>query len=169
MTRFPARARLSERLAGGAARVLSNRRLMRLPIALYRARLGFLLGTRFMMVEHTGRKTGASRQVVLEVFGHPHPGTFLAVSGFGEKAQWFRNVRADPHVRISVGRHASSPATARVLTGAEARDALREYAARHGRAWRTFKPVIESTLGKPIDDGQTELPMVAFDLDSPSG
>ncbi|GAB3566360.1 nitroreductase family deazaflavin-dependent oxidoreductase [Spelaeicoccus albus] len=158
-------AKLTAGLTRGAERVLRNRRLMRMPILLYRARLGFLLGSRFVLVEHTGRKSGLRRQVLLEVFGHPAPGSYIVVSGFGGKAQWFRNVQADPRVRISVGRRTSTPATARLLAGAEADDALHAYAARHPRAWETFKPVIESTLGRPIRDRDTELPLIAFDID----
>jgi hypothetical protein len=43
------------------ARVLANRALMRAPIWLYRARLGFLFGSRTLMLEHIGRKSGARR------------------------------------------------------------------------------------------------------------
>ncbi|MGH3594278.1 MAG: nitroreductase family deazaflavin-dependent oxidoreductase, partial [Pseudonocardiaceae bacterium] len=78
-------------LAAGAigragARLLSNRRLVRAPIWLYRARLGFLFGSRMLLLEHVGRKTGARRYVVLEVVGHPTPGTYVVASGFGDRA-----------------------------------------------------------------------------------
>lgn len=59
------------------------------PIWLYRARLGFVLGSRTLMLEHVGRKSGAKRYVVLEVVGHPAPDTYVVASGFGEHAQWF--------------------------------------------------------------------------------
>ncbi|HTM84573.1 MAG TPA: nitroreductase family deazaflavin-dependent oxidoreductase, partial [Mycobacterium sp.] len=39
---------------------------MRAPIWLYRARLGALLGSRLLMLEHRGRTSGARRYVVLE-------------------------------------------------------------------------------------------------------
>lgn len=165
MKKSPARTLFSDWLVGGAERLLRSRRLMRMPLLAYRARLGFLFGSRLVMVEHTGRKSGLTRQVLLEVFGHPAPGTYLAVSGFGAKAQWFRNVLSDPRVRISVGRRVSVSARARLLTGAEADGAIRAYAARYPRAWQTFKPVIESTLGQPIREGDTDLPIVAFDLE----
>ena len=44
-----------------------GRRLARAPIWLYRARLGWCLGPRFVLVEHTGRASGKTRQTVLEV------------------------------------------------------------------------------------------------------
>ncbi|WP_296366490.1 MULTISPECIES: nitroreductase family deazaflavin-dependent oxidoreductase [unclassified Pseudonocardia] len=133
---------------------------MRAPIWIYRMRLGFLFGSRMLMLEHVGRRTGQRRRVVLEVFGHPASDRYLVVSGFGDRAQWFRNVRAHPQVRVSVAGRRSVPATARVLGSAEADAALARYAARYPRAWRTFKPVLESTLGTSIDQEHTALPIV---------
>jgi len=43
------------------------RLLLRAPILLYRARAGWLLGHRFVYVAHRGRRTGARREVVVEV------------------------------------------------------------------------------------------------------
>ena len=44
-----------------------SRLAFRLPIWLYHSHLGWLLGTRFVLLTHTGRKSGLSRQTVLEV------------------------------------------------------------------------------------------------------
>lgn len=60
-----------------AAGLLRVRWLVRAPIGLYRAHLGFLFGSRLLMLEHTGRKSGTRRYVVLEVVGHPRPGTYV--------------------------------------------------------------------------------------------
>jgi deazaflavin-dependent oxidoreductase (nitroreductase family) len=149
-----------------AARLLRSRRLMRAPIWIYRARAGALLGSRLLMLEHIGRKSGARRDVVLEVVDHPTPETFLVASGFGGKAQWFRNVAANPRVRVYVGSHPPVAATARVLDQHEADRALASYRDRHPRAWARFKPVLEETLGGPINDTGTELPLVELRLDA---
>jgi deazaflavin-dependent oxidoreductase (nitroreductase family) len=154
----------SGRLAVRAAGLLRVRWIVRLPVTLYRARLGFLLGSRLLMLEHTGRTTGARRYAVLEVIGHPLPGTYIVVSGFGARAQWFRNVRAHPGVRVWAGAHRPAPATARLLTAEEARAALDSYAARHPRAWNTLRPVLEATLGAPIGGHDNGLPLIALDL-----
>ena len=50
-----------------AERVLSTRWLMRAPVALYRAGWGWLLGRRFVMIEHLGRASHEPRFVVVEV------------------------------------------------------------------------------------------------------
>ena len=138
--------------------------IVRAPVWLYRARLGFVFGSRLLMLEHTGRKSGKRRRVVLEIVGQPQPGTYIVASGFGSRAQWFRNVRADPKVRVSIGSRRPAPATARPLTSEDARAALAAYATRHPRAWGALKPVFEATLGDPIDPNGTSLPMVALQL-----
>ena len=151
-------------MAARAAELLRVRWLARAPIGLYWARLGFLLGPRLLMLEHLGRKSGTRRYVVLEVVARPRPGTYVVASGFGARAQWFRNVRANPHVRIYAGAHRPAPATARLLTHEETAAALAAYAAAHPRAWAALKPVFETTLGARISDQETSLPMIAFEL-----
>ncbi len=157
----------SNSLVGVGARVLRSRRLMRAPLWLYRARLGQVFGSRMLMLEHIGRRSGRTRQVVLEVFDHPDPNTYSVASGFGTRAQWFRNVQANPRVRVTVANRESVPATARTLPQREADAVLRRYQSRHRRAWETMKPVIESTLGTPITTDDTALPVVELRLDHP--
>lgn len=151
----------------GGAWVLGKRTLMRMPIWLYRAHLGFLFGSRLLMLEHIGRKTGARRFVVLEVVGHPAPDTYVVASGFGDRAQWFRNLIANPRVRVSVAGHGPHAAAARRLSAAEADVVLMHYAKRHPRAWGRFKGVLENTLGTAISERGTPLPMVELRLDGP--
>ena len=155
---------VADALIAMATRVLRNRRLMRTPIHLYRARLGFLLGSRLLMLEHIGRTTGARRYVVLEVVDHPTPDTYVIVSGFGTRAQWFRNLQAHPQARVWVGRRGPVVADTRIMTPDEVAHSLQAYKSRHPRAWRAMKPAIENTLGAPIDDRGTGLPMVHLRL-----
>lgn len=131
---------------------------MRAPIWIYRARAGALFGSRLLMLEHLGRKSGLPRYVVLEVVGHPQPDTYIVPSGFGVKAQWFRNNQANPQVRVFVRSRAPATATARVLSEAEADGILAEYQRRHPRAWQQFQQVLEETLG------DRPLPMVELRL-----
>jgi deazaflavin-dependent oxidoreductase (nitroreductase family) len=146
-------------------RILRTRALVRAPIWVYRARLGFLFGSRLLMLEHTGRATGIPRQVVLEVIDHPDPDTYVVASGFGRRAQWFRNVRANPRVRVQVRGRGPRPATARVLGPGEAGRVLAAYRRRHPRAWDRFRPVLEETLGEHIGETDPVLPMVELRLD----
>jgi deazaflavin-dependent oxidoreductase (nitroreductase family) len=145
-------------------RALHSRTLTRAPIWVYRAGLGFVFGSRMLMLEHIGRRTGAVRFVVLEVLDHPSPDRYIVASGFGARAQWFKNVQANPQVKVSVAGRRSVSAEARPLTTAEADAALQSYVHRHPAAWSALKPVLEGTFGQPISEHDTSLPMVEFSL-----
>lgn len=147
-----------------ANRLLRSRRLMRAPIWLYRARLGGLLGGRLLMLEHLGRKTGVRRRVVLEVIDHPTADSYVVASGFGNRAQWFRNIAADPRVRVYAGSRRPAPASARVLDQSEADRTLGAYIERHSRSWEQFSAVLEQTLGQPVTATNTPLPLVELRL-----
>lgn len=161
----PTTSRVTRTVAVRAAALLRVRWFVRAPIWLYRARLGFLFGSRLLMLEHLGRTSGARRYVVLEVIARPAPGRYIVASGFGARAQWFRNVHAHPHVRVYLGGRSPVSATAHALTGEQSATALAAYAHAHPRAWRTLKPVFETTLGAHISEQESTLPLVAFDLD----
>jgi deazaflavin-dependent oxidoreductase (nitroreductase family) len=147
----------------GAA-LLRVRWFVRTPIWLYRARLGGLFGSRLLMLEHVGRKSGCSRYVVLEVVDQPAPGSYVVVSGFGVRAQWFRNVRANPQVRVWLGSGKPAPAIAHHLDAGAAAASLGRYAAAHPRSWAKLRPVLEDTLGTRITEHGTELPMIVLAL-----
>ena len=153
-----------DRLTRIGAGLLRVRWLVRTPIWLYRARLGVVFGHRFLMLEHVGRNTGQRRFVVLEVVDHPTPDRYIVISGFGTRAQWFRNVQANPRVRVSLSSHAPVLATAGRLDADAATAALSRYADAHPRAWAKLRPVLEDTLGTSINKDGTELPMIAFDV-----
>ncbi len=77
---------------------------LRLPIWLYRARLGWLLDDRFLMLTHTGRKSGLPRRTVIEVVRHDRQAdTYYVVSGWGEKSDWYQNIKKNPDVTVQVG------------------------------------------------------------------
>lgn len=82
-----------------------RRALFRAPIHLYRWHLGILLGDRFLLLEHVGRRSGKVRRVVLEVVHHNIVADeYVVAVGFGPKTDWYRNLRAQPNVTIQVGR-----------------------------------------------------------------
>lgn len=165
-TPHPSSKRDAGTIATGGARILRSRRLMRAPIWIYKARAGALFGSRMLMLEHIGRKSGARRYVVLEVLDHPTPDTYVIASGFGKRAQWFRNIQANPRVRVYAKAHAPAPASARILDQQEADRALAAYISRHPHAWANFKQVLKETLGNEITDTNTALPIVELRLDA---
>jgi deazaflavin-dependent oxidoreductase (nitroreductase family) len=89
----------------------------------------------------------------------------VVASGFGARAQWFRNLRADPYARVTLGSRGPQPVRARVLSAAEATAVLRRYAEHHPRAWARLRPILEETLGATITDAGTGLPLVALEFE----
>ncbi|GAB3918013.1 hypothetical protein GCM10011575_42470 [Microlunatus endophyticus] len=156
---------LRSRTATAAGSLLHNRRAVRAPIWIYRARLGVVFGRRLLMLEHIGRKTGARRYVVLEVIDHPAPHRYIVASGFGYRAQWLRNIQHDPHVRVVIGSHRPRPAAATVLDQRQVGPILHRYADQHPRAWRQLKPVFENLIGSPITEDNSNLPLVQLVLE----
>jgi deazaflavin-dependent oxidoreductase (nitroreductase family) len=153
-------------IARTGAALLRVRWFVRAPIWLYRAKLGVLFGTRLLMLEHVGRASGLRRYVVLEVVDHSASNRYVVVSGFGDRAQWFRNIEANPQVRVYLGAHPPALATAHRLDPEASTVSLSRYANAHPRSWAKLRPVLEQTLGTRIDEHGTELPMIAIDLDA---
>lgn len=137
----------------------------RMPILFYRWGLGGLLGSRFLLLTHTGRKSGLKRQVVLEVVRHDkETNTFVVAAGFGEKSAWYQNIQVKPQVNIRSG-SGQWEMTASFLTADQAGEELSTYAKRYPMAMRELARFMGYRLdGTPEDIqamGQT-IPMVAF-------
>ena len=145
------------------ARALQTRGLVRAPIWLYRHGLGRLMGQRILMLEHRGRTSGQPRYVCLEVVERAEPTTITVVSGFGARAQWYRNLLAEPHCRVSVGGWKAVPAVARMLSADESQATLLRYQQAHPSAWRRLKGVLEQAVGSEADT----FPMVELALSPP--
>jgi len=126
---------------------------LRAPQALYRLHLGWLLGNRFLMLRHVGRKSGEERRTVLEVVEHDSTTRiYYVASGWGEKSQWLRNVAANPDVVVQV-RGRVWTAKAERLTTQEAQVVFGRYAQRHPKAYRKLaKLMLERELGAGSDD-----------------
>ena len=141
------------------------RRRLRLPNVLYQRNLGWLFGHRFLLLTHRGRKTGQLRQVMLEVLDYdPRTQTSIVLSGWGPKADWYRNLQVSPAVEVQTGFRRYTPRQ-HFLTPAEAQAVYTRWKKRHPvTAW-----VAPAILGPPGDrrlGGPSafiaSLPMVAF-------
>jgi deazaflavin-dependent oxidoreductase (nitroreductase family) len=81
-----------------------SRIFFRFPILLYKIHLGWILGKRFLLLNHTGRKSGLPRKVVLEVVNFDaEKNIYYVSSGFGSKSDWYRNILAQPENTIQIG------------------------------------------------------------------
>lgn len=144
-----------------------QRWFFRFPIVFYRLHLGWLLGGRFLLINHIGRKTGQPRQTVVEVVSHDQESDiYYVASGWGYKSNWYRNLMAHPNATIQVGR--------RKLT-VHAENAAPETGARVLQDYRERHPFAANQLGglMGLDIGEanaselahivhTSLPIVAF-------
>jgi deazaflavin-dependent oxidoreductase (nitroreductase family) len=80
------------------------RQLFRAPAYLYRWKCGWLLGHRFLLLIHIGRRTGLRRYTVLEVVEYREEGPeAVVVSAFGRNANWLRNIEATRSPEIVIG------------------------------------------------------------------
>jgi deazaflavin-dependent oxidoreductase (nitroreductase family) len=145
------------------------RRLLRAPTRVYRADLGWLLGERFLMLTHVGRRSGRRYRTVLEVVGRlPASDEFVVMAGIGRTADWLRNAEAGGAREVAVGRRRFRP-TMRVLTEGPAAEILAGYEARN----RLIAPVVRHVLSGLVGWRYTgtdherrrlvrQLPLVAF-------
>jgi deazaflavin-dependent oxidoreductase (nitroreductase family) len=123
----------------------------RAPVALYRWHLGWLLGHRFILLVHTGRRTGLERRTVLEVVRYdPQTGEVAVMSGLGRASDWYRNIRARPAREVVVGRRSFVPAH-RDLAEDEAVAALADYERRNRIAAPVVRRVLSRLVGWPYD------------------
>ncbi|GAA2360450.1 nitroreductase family deazaflavin-dependent oxidoreductase [Saccharopolyspora halophila] len=141
---------LTDRKPRGALRVL-----LRAPIWLYRARLGALAGHRLLYLAHRGRRTGARREVVVEVVRYrPDVPEAVVVAAWGKNPDWYRNLRAAPALEVRIGAQRWTRPEHRFLDGEEAHAVLLDYQRAHPHAWKRIAPV----LGFPVDPADPSWP-----------
>jgi len=69
----------------------------------------------FLYLTTTGRVTGKSREI--EIWFTERNGRFYLIAEHRDRADWVRNIRARPHVKVRVGDHRFD-ATGRVVSDA---------------------------------------------------
>jgi deazaflavin-dependent oxidoreductase (nitroreductase family) len=144
-------------------------RLFGAPVHLYRWKYGWLLGRRFLLLNHTGRRTGLRRHTVLEVLEYRENGPEAVVmSAFGPEASWLRNIEATPDAEVVIGARRFAAAH-RFLDIEEAAEVI----ARYERRNRLLAPIIRAVLSHLLgwhyrsstEDRQrlvSQLPLVTF-------
>ena len=131
--------------------------LFRLPVPLFRAGLGFLFGGRIIMLEHVGRKSGLTRYSCVEVVDRdPSADTRTIVSGYGEHAQWYRNLCAQPDIEVRIGRGRCAVHAA-LLSPEEGADVMADYARRYPK----MAPNLMKLCGAHIDGTEADYREVA--------
>ncbi|MEV1174935.1 nitroreductase family deazaflavin-dependent oxidoreductase [Nonomuraea sp. NPDC049784] len=144
-----------------------SRLLWRLPIHLYWLGLGRLMGGRVMLLNHVGRVSGRPRQAVVEVVEHGERG-YVAASGFGTRADWYRNVMKAPDVTIQVGGR-TLPVRAVPLQREEGAELMTRYAPRHPAAARRLCKIMGFAVDGSVADYREVGRHIPFVLFTPSG
>jgi len=142
------------------------RLLFRLPVWLYRLGLGWLLGQRFLLINHVGRKSGKRYQTVVEVARRdPEEDAYVVASGYGPRADWYRNLRHHPDVTIEVGRR-TLDVRAHLLSPEESGEEMVDYARRHPTAARNLIKLIGYDAPQKLEGyrqlGRENVPFVIF-------
>jgi deazaflavin-dependent oxidoreductase (nitroreductase family) len=120
------------------------RRLLRAPAKLYDWHAGWLLGERFLLLTHVGRRSGRPYRTMLEVVGHgPATGEVIVLAALGRSANWYRNLQARPTAEVAIGRRRFT-AGHRTLGEDEAVATLAGYERRN----RVVAPVVRLVLGR---------------------
>lgn len=114
--------------------------VFRVPVYFYRWGLGWLFGTRLLLLTHIGRRTGLRRQTLLEVVEYRNNGPEVIVAnGFGPDCDWVRNIEARPGEEITVGSQ-HFVAVHRRLGEEEAIKVIQNYERRN----RFFAPIVRA-------------------------
>lgn len=145
--------------------------VLRLPVHLFHWKLGFLLGDRFVLLTHRGRRSGRVFETPVEVVAHDRDaGLYVVCSGTGPTADWYQNLRAEPALAVQVGNRRWVP-TQELLEPDEAARRFADYeSARPATARRLLRSMGNSYDG--TDAGRVAMmaamPMVAFSDDGPT-
>lgn len=145
------------------------RLLLGLPKFLYRARLGFLLGHRFLLLVHEGRRTGRRHETPLEVIRYDAARREAVVAaGWGRKTQWLHNVEAGLAREVWIGRDRYVPSV-RTLDPEEAAGLLTWYEDHSGLPKSAVRKVLSRLLGWAYDGtpealrrAADQLPLLGF-------
>ncbi len=140
-----------------------------LPVHLYHARLGFLLGHRFLVLVHEGRRTGVRRETPLEVMAYDRAtGEAVVAAGWGRRTQWLHNVEAGLAREIWIGHERYAP-TWRRLGLDEAAAVIERYEHSSGLPVGLVRAVLGRLLGWRYDGtpearrrAAEQLPLLAF-------
>jgi deazaflavin-dependent oxidoreductase (nitroreductase family) len=140
----------------------------RLPIWIYRLRLGWLLGHRALLLTHKGRLSGKTRTAMLEVIKYEEDtNTHYVASGFGEKSDWYQNIVKTPQVTIQVGNKRFAALADRLSTD-QAIEIFLDYRERHPKAIKNLANLIGYDIGETEEQELAFLrliPVIAFRLD----
>ncbi len=119
--------------------------LYRGPVFVYRIGLGGLMPGQLMLTT-AGRTSGRSHRVVVDMWHDAATDTHYVASGYGERSDWYRNLQANPEVRVRVGTR-KFRARASTLPVEEAEELMLGRWRQHGRLMRFYGAASARMIG----------------------
>jgi deazaflavin-dependent oxidoreductase (nitroreductase family) len=104
--------------------------IFKLPVLLYRLRLGWLLGKRFMQITHVGRHSGKVRRTILAVLRFDEKTREIYAVSAWKGSDWYYNIQAAPALQVETGSVRYVPVQ-RSLSPEEITTAFLEYRKKH--------------------------------------
>jgi deazaflavin-dependent oxidoreductase (nitroreductase family) len=132
------------------------------PLFFWRLGLGPLTGKIFLLLTTRGRKSGLPRATMVEYYRYE--GKKYAIAAFGDKAQWYRNLLADPRVTIQTNDGTETATAVRVDDDLELVNVLAVFE-RHDPVltrWYLQSLGIENTL-EGISENKMRIHLLRFD------
>jgi deazaflavin-dependent oxidoreductase (nitroreductase family) len=77
--------------------------IFKLPVFLYRLRLGWLLGKRFMQITHFGRRSGKVRRTILAVLRFDEKTKEIYAVSAWQGSDWYYNIQSSPALHVETG------------------------------------------------------------------
>ena len=100
------------------------------PIFLYRLGLGWLLGHRFLMLTHVGRRTHKIHRTILAVLRFDERTQEIMTMSAWSQSDWYKNIQAFPALRVETGFTRYAPEY-RSLSPAEIAELFVQYRDKH--------------------------------------
>lgn len=94
-----------------------------------------LAGRNVLILETIGRRSGQPRQIEIWFAAHPNRDRLYLLAGGRDRAQWVRNIRASPAVRVRIGGRWFAGEAAEIEGGSDELDARRLVGGKYGY-WR---------------------------------
>jgi deazaflavin-dependent oxidoreductase (nitroreductase family) len=104
--------------------------MFKLPLLLYRLRLGWLLGKRFMLLTHVGRHSGKVRRSILAVLRFDETTKAIYAVSAWKGSDWYYNIQAAPALEVETASARYAPMQ-RALSPEEITTTFIEYRKKH--------------------------------------
>lgn len=77
--------------------------IFKLPVLLYRLRLGWIFGQRFALITHVGRRSGKVRRTILAVLRFDEKTQAIYAVSAWKGSDWYYNIQASPALQVESG------------------------------------------------------------------